>query len=338
MKKDDGWREVAGYLAEVLPQIDEVLGESNVPLAERSTRALRLLMKHMIRIDGDHEDSLLRSVHGRLQFIVDEWYQNRYGGAFDAERPHYETLIVIHASPFLLRVPHIFSTPGDEEGTVWFGVPASVQEEEDPLSWILGGPDILSLSEHERSDLQAQATDAAASIRSIACDLQGFKPVAQPVEGDLSTSIMADLGGAARDLCGRDAGKLRKAGWEISQAVEKTLKLFVYRSGKTPKRTHDLKELAIHAEALGLSRIDRSLLSRIPSGHQATDMRYGGSYSLSDGLGAYFAALEIIRPTVFAVRDRTEYDVRNARFLIKHSPRFEFDTYAFSESIRPTED
>ncbi len=337
MLDDETWREIAGKIIEVLPQIDKMLSEANMPISKRSAVAFELVMEGKIEIEGDYEAFLLSDVHGRLRVIVSNWYRARYAAAVDTESACYETLIVIHGSPFLLLVPHTFSMPGEEKGTHWFAVPASVQDEEDPLDWISGGPTILQLSGTERSDLEAQTRKIGSSVRSIAYDLNSISSDAQSINRDLSASIIADLQTAARGLCGRDAGQLRNAGWNISQAVEKSLKLFIRRNGRTPKNTHDLESLAVRAEQCGLDTIDRALLSRIPSGSTATTMRYEGTYSLTDGLEAYFAAMEIMEPLAYAMREKKKYNVREARFLLKRPPWFEFDTEAFSAILQTSD-
>ena len=122
---------------------------------------------------------------------------------------------------------------------------------------------------------------------------------------------------------------LRSTAWDASQATEKALKLLIRRKGQTPSHTHRLSKLADWAESLGAEAIDRVKLALIPSGDDATGIRYGGDMTLSKAVDAYGAALSIIRQVVFEAKPDTRYDVREARLKIQRPPWFDFDTSAF---------
>ncbi|MEJ1968473.1 MAG: hypothetical protein WDN03_07565 [Rhizomicrobium sp.] len=94
--------------------------------------------------------------------------------------------------------------------------------------------------------------------------------------------------------------------------------------------------MADHADSLGAHCIDRFCLDKIPSGTQAVGLRYGGAFSWKQGEAAYAAALDIIEKLASEVEIKTEYNVRNARFLLK-PPWFGFDTEAFLKKIKAGE-
>ena len=150
---------------------------------------------------------------------------------------------------------------------------------------------------------------------------------------ELAGSVRSDLQSSARNLCERNEAGLRSSAWDASQATEKALKLLIRRKGQTPPYIHDLSDLATQAESLGAKTIDRGKLAIIPSGRDATNIRYEGDITLSKAADVYGAALSIIRQVVFEAKRDIEYNVREARFKMQRPPYFDFDTSGFSKQL-----
>ncbi len=243
-------------------------------------------------------------------------------------------MMVIHGTPFPMRVPKNFKTTAEEPNMVWIGFPASVQAEEDPLQWMENKGVVEGLSQREEEEARKAAKETANLIRSIWFDLRALEYESDADVSDLAGAIGSDLQASARHLCERSDAGLRSAGWDTSQATEKALKLFIRRKGQPPPFSHDLERLAACAEGLGALPIDRGTLAAIPSNRDATDMRYGGDVTLSAAKAAYEAALPIIRDLLFEAKPDTEYNVREARFKIQRPPWFDFDTEGFSAQVR----
>ena len=157
-------------------------------------------------------------------------------------------------------------------------------------------------------------------VRSIDFDTPSLQDENNLSIVELAGSIRADLQSSARNLCERSEAALRSAAWDASQATEKALKLLIRRKGQTPPYTHMLPKLAVQAENLGAEVIDRVKLALIPSGTDATDVRYGGAITLSEVADVYGAALSIIKQVVFEARPGRQYNVREARFKIQRPP------------------
>lgn len=325
---------MASFIADEMPKIDTVLAEAGIPLTNRKTKALETI-RHVLIVDN-WTAFFLSEAYARIVALVDEWYQVRYSTAYEASTDFFCSLVVIHHTPFPLHVPLTFSTLGEEMGTAWIGFQASVQKEENPLAWIGQGPNINALQETDREAILAQAVDTSNSIRSINFDLKTIQHEGSEVLRDLAISVLANLQSAAQNLCRWNKGQLLISGWELSQAVEKTLKLFIRRNGDIPKNTHVLAELADHADRLGAEKLDRVSLGEIPSGAKATSLRYGGEYTIQNCLSAYRSALEIIEKLAFAVQIKAEIDIREARFLIK-SPWINYDTDSFLHALKSGE-
>ena len=323
------WKKVAAILREAIPQIDQALSQANVPISARKLKAFDMVRDTMLQV-SDYEAFFLSQAYGRFLIIIEDWYRDRYGGAVDDDKDgFFVSMLLVHGTPFAMRVPKAFKTSTDEPNMVWIGFPASVQAEEYPLSWIQSRGVVGGLSSEELDVVRKAALETGNLVRSIDFDVRSLEHEEHLSIAELAGSVRADLQSSARNLCERNEAGLRSTAWDASQATEKALKLLIRRKGQTPSHTHWLSTLADRAEGLGAEAIDRVKLALIPSGDDATGIRYGGDMTLSKAVDAYGAALSIIRQVVFEAKPDTRYDVREARFKIQRPPWFDFDTSAF---------
>ena len=327
------WNEIATILCEALPQVDEVLGQENMPISARPLKAFDIVRDMMLEV-SDYKTFYLSEVHGRMQIIIHDWYRRRYGNTVDDDKVGvFVSMLLVHETPFTMRVPKNFKTSAEEPNMIWISFPASVLAEEDPLNWI-ESKDVVSVMSCEELDiLREKALEIANLVRSIGYDTRSLEYDENLNITELANSVRADLQSSARNLCEQNEAGLRSAVWDASQATEKALKLLIWRKGQEPPYTHDLSELADQAECLGAEVIDREKLALIPSGTDATNVRYGGNITLSEAVDAYNAALSIIRQVLFEAKPNTEYNMRNARIKIKRPPWFDFDISAFREDL-----
>ena len=341
MNDDIGtWQKVAAILQDVLPKIDQVLSQENVPISARKQKAFDMVRDTMLEI-SDYQAFLLSETHGRFLIIIRDWYRDRYGDSIDdGDDRIFESMLLVHGTPFSMWVPKVFKTFTDDPDIVWVGFPASVQAEEDPLNWIQSKGVVAGLSSEELDEVRKVALDTANMVRSISFDIRSLVNEEDVSIAELASSVRADLQSSARNLCERNEAGLRSAAWDASQATEKALKLLIRRKGETPRHIHELSKLADRAESLGCEAIDRTKLSLIPSGRDATDIRYGGVMTLAEAVEAYSASLSIIRQVVFEAKPDTNNlgeVVREGRFKIKRPPWFDFDTRAFRAELRSIE-
>ena len=328
------WKKVALILHEALPQIDQALSQANVPISARELKAFDIVRDTMLQV-SDHKAFLINEAYGRFLIIIQDWYRNRYGDAvYDENDGVFLSMLLVHGTPFPMRVPRRFTISADEPNMVWIGYPASVQAEEDPLSWIQNRGVIRSFSGEELNVVRNATLDTANLVRSIGFDVRSLEYEDNLSIAELAGSVRADLQSSARNLCERNEAGLRSAAWDASQATEKALKLLIRREGQTPPYIHELSGLADRAESLGANAIDRGKLALIRSGRDATSIRYGGDITLSEAADAYGAALSIIQQVIFDAKPDTKFDVREARFKTRRPPWFDFDTGAFSRELR----
>ena len=298
-------------------------------------KAFDILQNAILEVP-DYEKFWRSTAYGRFLVVIDDWYRDRYGNdaVHNDEDKVFVSALLVHGTPFAMSVPRVFQTPGNEPNTVWVGFPASVQAEEDPLTWIRNRDVVSRLSDDELGVVGKAALETADLIRSIGFDVRPLEHDEDLNIADLAGSVRSDLQSSARNLCQRNEASLRSSAWDASQATEKALKLLIRQKGHTPPYTHDLSELAIRAESLGAKTIDWGTLRIIPSGRYATDIRYEGDITLFQAAGVYRAALSIIRQVVFEAGRDIKLDFREGRILMRRPPYFDFDTDGFSKQLR----
>ena len=304
-----------------------------MPIPARKRQAFEIVQDKMLKVP-DYQAFVRSTAYGRILVIVGDWYRNRYGDLVSVDDDGvFVSMVPVHGTPFTMRVPTTFKMPADEPNMAWIGWPASVQAEEGPLSWIQPGEVVCGLSSEEMDVARKAAVETANLVRSIGFDVRSLEHEEDLSIVELAGSVRADLQSSARNLCARAEAGLRSAMWDASQAMEKALKLLIRRKGQTPPQIHILSTLAREAERRGAETIDRTKLARIPSGSDATDIRYEGDVTLSAAVDAYGASLSLIRQVVFEAKPETEYNMREGRIKIQQPPWFDFDTTAFSREL-----
>lgn len=326
------WKSVATVIHDELPEIDRLLSRANIPITSRRLEAFNIIGDTRLKV-SDWKRFLISAAHGKIRIIIDDWYRERYGEKLEEDEDAFISALLIHETPFILRVPKSFKIAADKPNMVWVGYPASVQKEEEPLNWIQSKDVVKGLSVDDQDSVRKEALETANLVRSIDFDIRSLEQDPDSNIAQLAGSVRTDIQSSASNLCKRNEGALRSATWDASQATEKAIKILIRRYGQTPPHHHKLLSLAQKAESLDAQTIDRTLLNRIPSGKKATNLRYGGEITLTTAFGAYDAALSIIRQTTFEAKPKSKCNIREARFLIKRPPWFNFDTHEFRQKL-----
>jgi hypothetical protein len=139
------WRVFAERIREAMPQIDAMLSEADVPLNKRRSHAIDFVRNYMIETDVKIDTLIVTEAYARIVALIDDWYRERYGAADKHDKDMFASLIFLFDTPFAFEVPLTFNKLGEEKGSAWFAFPAQVQLEEDPLTWIINGPNLDSL-------------------------------------------------------------------------------------------------------------------------------------------------------------------------------------------------
>ncbi|MGZ2432642.1 hypothetical protein [Neorhizobium petrolearium] len=311
-------------ITERLVLIDEYLSASEIPVSQRVTQAAMLFVQDwIIEIkDDDKTDFYVKPWFAIIHHHVKEWYRDHYGPAL--ERGGTSTamgVILVRGVPVELRVPLTRSTVETPGETAWLHFPVTIEDGEDPESWLVGSPPIDRLDRRERTKLAAKLAAVGTGLRRIRINLMGIKPSDETVNG-LLEGVLPDFESAAGNIARKDAVGRGAALWSLQMAAERTLKAFAQHKTGTFRQSHDLFVLYDDVKDHGIAG-KRDLLRKMPREPQVMSDRYGlgGAPTITEVMNAYDAALALVSQASRSF-GRDIY-VGGARFLLKKPPWLE---------------
>jgi hypothetical protein len=110
--------------------------------------------------------------------------------------------------------------PGE---TAWLYFPVTIAEEEDPLKWLKGAPNLTQLSDADRDRVLSDAIDVAVALRQVRMNLMGVEPHDDAVH-ELLEGVLAEFESAAHQLLRSESTGRASALWTLQMAVERVLK------------------------------------------------------------------------------------------------------------------
>ena len=127
----------------------------------------------------------------------------------------------------------------------------------------------------DRAACEADVRELARLVRTASLDLMtATYPDATAKE--LSGQCLLCIETAARRLTNyRQCGNATTAMWEVHQAIEKVLKLYIRQHGTRPPFIHEVRELVKHAQLVGSLHVDNALLAKMPKQGAAIALRAG---------------------------------------------------------------
>lgn len=310
------------FLAEQLGVIDEMLAISGMPASDRALFASLEFVKVCI-VDAKGvslEDPLKQPWFAHLHAMVKTWYRGRYGeDGFRPAEPTAVGVVLVFSTPFRLEIPLTLLKPADRADQAWLCFVATVHEGEQPLSWIINGPDITRMTPAEAADLEATTRGVAAANRLIAVDLMSAERPTPEVAATLGR-IRPQLDAAVGHLCSFQGAEKGLAVWELQLATEFALKALVLERTGGVDRTHDLAALHTAACAVGMTPLSSEVLTMFPRWKDAIRFRYG-----ENGDPCVRWCFEHYRRTIGAVAHivaahRRKFVFRDSEFLIQVPP------------------
>lgn len=319
-----GKPELAEIVREEMHTIDAILIEAQVPIRDRTLKAACIFVECCIlEVKGaTKENMFLEPWFKTIYQAAQSWYQEKYGSALERATP--DALLgacVILGAPFALKVPRTLTRVQKEGETAWLLFPVDVQEDEDPLSWIVQPPNLQALE--GKQELSDEVAEIGTLLRTINVNLMTVE-VADPVCAGLSSNVATHLGVSAEHIVESRRRTLGLACWEAHQAVEKALKLFIRHSGGAPHKTHDLVDLNRQAGrgATPAQLLTPTVVSRIPGHQRIIEIRTSeGLVEFEEAYQTYMSALQLVSDCVAAIPRKVT--MRNARFLLKKPPWLE---------------
>lgn len=319
-------------IAERLVYIDEYLSASEVVVSQRVTQAAILFVQDwIIEMEGDDKtDFYVKSWFAVIHHYVEEWYRDHYGPALKHGEDSLATgIVLVRGVPVEVRVPLTRSTVETPGETFWLHFPVTIEEGENPESWLVGSPPIDKLDRWERTKLAAKLATVCKGLRRIRINLMGIKPSDETVNGFVE-GVLSEFESAAGNILRKDAGARGAALWSLQMAVEKTLKAFSQHKIGSFRQSHDLFVLYDDVKDQGIDA-QRALLKKMPREPQVMSDRYGldGTPAIAEVMSAYDAALEFVSQVSRSFGH--DIYVGGARFLLKKPPWLELPPVAVRE-------
>lgn len=320
-------------IRESLEHIDRWLAESGMLVADRPTIAATDFVKYCVQrvsADGSPEgeepgsftDYATSQWFRVIHFHVTEWYRERYGAALERQGRALKAASLILNTPFLLCVPPTTTEPGEPGVSFWLCYHDAVRDWEQPLDWMISGPNLKSLPEKEVAKADRLARLIGTQLRAIHIALLSMKGSDDPVVVQLRNGIFPHLERAAESIVTAKLENIKVAHWDMQMACELALKCLAQQRAGEFKETHDLFVLydGMPSDPLPFPRRE---LSKLPNWERIAQLRYGGGpeVPLRDAFRSYKAALTVVQGATGALSKAVQ--MGSAKFHLKRPPWME---------------
>ncbi|WP_027547601.1 hypothetical protein [Bradyrhizobium sp. WSM2254] len=281
-----------------MPLIDTRLAADESLLAVRPFEAAAMFVKDCVfevSNDPDKDDFAAKPWFAIIYHHVEAWYRETYGDAMKRGAGNVACgVVLVRDLPVELAVPLTRSkveTPGE---TAWLFFPVTVEQDEDPLDWLMAAPSLATLNKAAKEGVGKDAVAIATALRSIRIDFMGIEPHDDAVFG-LLEGVLAEFESAARQMLRAEPTGRASALWTLQMAVERTLKAFAQHKAGTFRQIHNLYELFDDVAGYGTGA-DRNLLKKLPRDRDVMSDRYGlrGTPTIWETYEAYKAALLLV--------------------------------------------
>lgn len=263
------------FLRDVLPWLDERLAAAGTAVHDRPfTAARKIVDNFIVEVKGDTKENYFQKAwFGGIFKPIYQWYERRYGQALTKPRqPSALGVVAYFGTPYLIRVPLVFTEPGDE-GTAWVRFPCEVLPVENPLEWLETPPPLHAITPKRKRALVAAVTRVATTLRAINLDLSTATH-SKPKHEALARSVIRHLEKAASDTVADDRGCVSHAIWELQMACEKTIKVFLSQKQIAYPPTHDLRQLQKQAVDASDWSEAKTAMAAMPSERRVIAWRY----------------------------------------------------------------
>jgi HEPN domain-containing protein len=303
---------------EWMPLIDERLRNENILIPDRPFRAAWLFVKlAVLEIAGDTKEGFLQKPwFATIQREAAAWYKEEYGDLLERPEDFLLGLCFYKGAALELHIPRILKRVEKEGETSWMIFPVDIQEEDEPMTWIVRAPNLGSMQSKQRLQLQTGVVKVGTCLRAIALNLVTAKRPDKITDG-FANNIFSHLVTSVRHMLEPSQKTFNLACWEAHQAAEKSLKFLSRQKNGAHTPTHDLTKLYNQIGADDRTRISDRLIAKLPTKRQVIKMRTneGRPLTLLEAYRIYFATLWFVKQcTAVMLRD---YGLANARFLLK---------------------
>jgi hypothetical protein len=277
----------------VLTAIDQEMRAENINIPARPLMAMsKLSQRYHLEID----------MRSELAERMNKWFEGLYGERLQMGLLLGTTAILIAGDIYKITIPLFFGTSG-------FVFDIGPEERKT----ILGGREVtlLNIRRYTQGLTVARINTMTSNECNEVVTKFGKAAIAWSTLGsvaytDFVVEARADLNTSVEHLFSR-LPHFGLSRWASLQAVEKLLKAYIQEQGGRFQKTHNLNDLAVEGERLGLSRIDRTGLASIQC---SAGVRYGSEQSTpQQAVAAHAAATEISGTIAAHFKQRTEWRI-----------------------------
>jgi len=311
------WKELAKAGGHWLLLFDGAFARDNMPLHSRPLQSAIWLVEEgafKLSVDELKENYFESEWFAALVVAVKEWYEDRYGSqAFVPDRAPFSGLALLYGTPVRLTVPATISKVEVEYESSWLTFPDTMHQTETALSFFLSKPNLNSLRQEERTELEGQVSQVVKNTRSVNLALNSASNLPDEAK-QMAAGLWGHVEKGVADILTLKSAVAAVGCWELHLAVEKAFKVLAHQNGH--KITgHDLVALSDKVKPFGLAVTLRTL-QKLPHWKTSIEYRYGEKeVAISDAFEIYTAVLYILDE--IAVKLQRDLIINNASFLLK---------------------
>lgn len=306
-------RMLADEMNHWLELFDSEFSEDEVPLRDRPLRAMiELCREGAFDIHFGDQSVDLSKPHEHVDTdwfraifaAVEHWYTVRFGPTVvqSSVSSRLDGAILIRGTAFALSIKAQRSKVEIEGETAWFYFDDQLGEEEDPVQWIVDGPDLTEADKEVRHEVASSAHEVASILRFIRYR-SGMADVGKDKETrKLCEACFGYLQQASRRIVGGKKDERGPAWFDLQMANEAALKAVIRRATGQQPRIHPLPTLLTEAEKFGVAA-EPNILDGWPDFKSISEWRYGQGNPGRIGrlYSGYITTLRLVRACMEAI-------------------------------------
>jgi HEPN domain-containing protein len=303
-----------------IPLFDEKYTNNKIEINQRPFRATIDFIKYAVTDikNSTKEEQLSPPWFGYWHENIYAWYEEKYGDALKkkADSDNLKSFIIINKIPYILNIPNKITLQNNDNKEYWLLFPNELQENENVFNWIINKPNLEYISKNQIEKIQNDIILKCNFLRNIWVNLL-ITDLGDKTKNNLLKDVLLQLEYFSDDIIINLNKSYTNSIWELSFAVEKSLKSNIYSKTKRIEKTHDLHKLYNDFIKLN-SEVEKKELRWIPEENKVIKYRYGEieEYDIEKMNQMYLEGIEIIDLSIKNIEK--EIKMKNLKMLIKN--------------------